>query len=1087
MYKNYTKQVLRVMKITTVILFFAFMQVSASVIAQRLTLQKQDISLKQFFNEINRQTAYTVVWSADQVDGDLKLKVDFKNTPLLEVLDQALNNTRLSYSIENKTIIIKQKQLTVLDKIIAVLKNINIHGRITDNNGVALVGASVRIKNGAGYTATDGQGYFTLQGVDENAVLVISYIGYMTKQVKANADLSAIKLDVATSGLDSVSVIGYGTTTKRTSTNNILTINAATIAEQPVSNPMMALEGRTPGVLVTTTNGFTGSDISIQIRGINSISSGTGPLYIIDGVPIESYSTPGENLIFNPHSYMSPLSTLNPADIATIDVLKDADGTAIYGSRGANGVILITTKKGKKGATKFSVDYYSGLSRIDRFLDFLNTPEYLAFRKAAFAADGLTPTTDDAPDLTVWSPTANTDWQRLLYGKSASVNDIQASASGGDDNTRYFLGMGYHNEGSIVDANGYDKRTNFHLSLDHDFDNKKGNISATVTYGNDNLRTPVSDPYEDINVPPNMPVYNPDGSLYWLNNSVTNPLSYLKTTATTNTDSFVGNMTISYSLLPGLNLKMSANYTKHNQSQVDLSPSISQNPFINYGYEGASQFNTNNLQTYNLEPQLNYITNLGKGKLTALLGSTLQKSSDNSSYLSVAGFSSDLLLPDAGAASAIQYASTTSDSYKYASLFTRLTYNLSDEYIINGVVRRDGSSRFGPGKQYGDFWSLGGAWVFTQEKFISDNLPFLTFGKLRSSYGLVGNDQIADYQYLQTYTSTVPYRGTSSLVPQQVANPNYSWEVTKKLEVALELSFLKGRINFNTAWFENRSENQLVSYPLASQTGFTSYVANIPALVQNKGWEFELVTKNIKSKDFSWTTSFNFTTSTNRLLKFPGLANSPYSTSFQIGKTLNNAVVFNYTGVDKQTGLPTFTDVDKDGQISYPNDVTTLVSLDPKFYGGIGNTFVYKSVSLDVFLQFVNKKSFGFFNSFYSPPGFMTNVTPYIANNYWTGPGSSAMFPRLTTNYGTAVAQDFGNLQYSTGNITDASFLRVKNVSLSYLLPGAFVKGIGFDQIKFFVQCQNLFTFTKFPGGDPETGNGTPPLRTISTGFHFTF
>jgi TonB-linked SusC/RagA family outer membrane protein len=1098
MYKIFTKclcnpplcirKALLIMKLTVILLIASIMQISASTLAQNVTYTKKGATLAQVFKEVRKQTGYNVIWNLEQLNGSLKIDAQFNNASLDNVMNECLRDKPLTFVIQEKTVVIKTKSFldNTINKLQKLFKDINVHGRVVDNEGNGLLGASIKVKDESKIATTDEKGNFSLDKIDENSVLVISYVGYLTKEINASSDLAKIILETSNSKLDAVTVIGYGTTTKRIATNNILSIGAATIAEQPVSNPIMALEGRTPGVLITQSSGLPGADIAITIRGLNSINSGTGPLYVIDGVPVESYTQPTEYQSSVGGRSVSPLNTINPADIASIDILKDADGTAIYGSRGANGVILITTKKGKKGPTKFSVDYYSGVSKIDHFMDFLNTPQYLALRRQAFAADGITPTTDNAPDLLVWDQNTNTKWQKLLYGNNNNVNDVQASASGGDDNTRFFMNGGYHNEGSVLDGNGYDRRFNFHLNLDHDFDKKKGNITTNISYGNDNIRSPLQDPYGAINAPPNMPLYNPDGSLYWLSSSQQNPLSYLKSYSLIQTDNFIGNLTINYKLLPNLNFKLSTGYTKRNQAQTNLQPSTSLNPYIDYGYNNSSEFINNKVQTYTVEPQLNYSTVLGKAKISALLGGTLQGSSAGSEDLQVGGFSSDALLQNASAASTAIYYATGSDAYKYASLFGRLTYNLDDKYIINGVYRRDGSSRFGPGKQYGDFWSLGGAWVFSQEQFIKNNLPFISFGKLRGSYGLVGNDQISDYQYLQTYSSTYPYQGVSGLIPKQLANPDYSWEVNRKLEFGLEFGLFNNRINLTTSWFRNHSDNQLVSYPLASQTGFTSYTANFPALIENKGWEFELETKNIRSKDFSWNTSFNLTISRNKLLKFPGLDSSPYYGSLEIGQPLNVFLNLHFTGVDPKTGIPNFQDVDKDGQISYPNDYTSPVSSDPKYYGGIGNTFSYKNVSLDVFFQF-EKRELLDYSGIFNAAGFMYNVTTSVANNVWMAPGNITSLPRLTTTYGTPAESAYENYTSSDAIYSDASFVRLKNVSLSYTLPSTFVKSIGFDNIKFFIQGQNLLTFTKYKGVDPETGSFTPPLRTISAGFHFTF
>lgn len=993
--------------------------------------------------------------------------------------------TRFTFPLTNLLLLL----LITLSASAEKLPLYNISGRIITEDGSVLQGISITVKGSSKATISGENGEFILKDIDKNDVLVLTSIGYETKEIAiAGRTHLEITLKIQVNSLEETVVIGYGTAKRQTLTGSVVKVGARDIEKQPVANPLQALQGRTAGVFINSNSGISGSDISVQIRGVNSVAAGSAPLYVIDGVPVASVSI---SKVYGASGYISPLSTINPSDIESIEILKDADATAIYGSRAANGVLLITTKKGKAGKTKLDVDFYSGASKVTRFIDFLDTKQYLALRRKAFANDGIIPDADNAPDLLLWDSTQYTDWQRLLLGNTASLTNAQATISGGDERTRFLLGAGFHQEGTVLIGDGYQKRGNVHLNVEHNSIDKKFSLSTTLTYGNDNISTIGSDPYWSITAPPNMPVYDSTGNKpYWLGGTTDadNPVSYKYSGAKTKSDNFIGNASVRYKLLPSLDLKLDLGYTKLTQRQHSEYPSTALNPNYNYGYKNYAYFANSYSQTYSIEPQINYGINIGRGKLTALLGSTFQTNVSGSDYLTALNFSTDALLGSLGAAGSISSKSTTYAEYKYESVFGRVNYDWDGKYIVNGVYRRDGSSRFGPGKRFGNFWSVGGAWIFTKEGFIQQALPFVSFGKLRGSYGVTGNDQIGNYQYLQTYTSTTyPYQGSAGLYPNRLANPDYSWEINKKLEFAAELGFLKNRISVTAAWYQNRSSNQLVSYPLASQTGFTSYQANLQALVENKGWEFELSTKNIVSKDFQWTTTFNITLAKNKLLKFPKLSSSAYANTYVIGESLNIFKLYHYTGVNPDNGVPEVEDVDKDGIASYPNDYINAGTSDPKYYGGIGNSFSYKGLTLDVFFQFQKQLGYGYLWTFYQPPGFMYNVSTKYATNYWEAAGHAATNPGLTSTSGSEIYDAYYNYYtFADATLSDASFIRLKTLSLSYTIPAKQSRKAGFDNIRIFVQGQNLLTFTHYDGLDPETQTATPPLKTITAGIHFT-
>jgi len=413
--------------------------------------------------------------------------------------------------------------------------------------------------------------------------------------------------------------------------------------------------------------------------------------------------------------------------------------------------------------------------------------------------------------------------------------------------------------------------------------------------------------------------------------------------------------------------------------------------------------------------------------------------------------------------------------------------------------RRDGSSRFGPNKKFGNFGSVGAAWVFSEEKFLKDKASWFSFGKLRSSYGVVGSDEIGDYQYLESFTaSTAVYNGSSSLVPSRIANNDFQWESTKKFELALELGFLNDRLSLTGSYYKNRSSNQLINYPLSTQTGFTGYQSNLPATVQNSGVEISLTSTNIKGKNISWTTSFNISRNENKLLSFPSIEKTSYYTTYLVGQPISLMTAYQFLGIDPATNLPSFADLNGTGGTQTPTtglaaigrgDRYVVGTAYPKFFGGLTNSITYKGISLDFTFQFVKQKGRNLAASSFYPPGYMYNAAASVMNDYLAlGSPDYLITAGLTGTNGRAAYFGYTYWTGSDANIVDASFIRMKNVSLSYLLPIKWLSKIGAENVRVFTQGQNLFTITGYKGIDPESqGVVTPPLRTITAGLQLTF
>lgn len=970
---------------------------------------------------------------------------------------------------------------------------IDIHGKVTNTAGTPLEGVSVSVKHSAKGTITKGDGSFHINKVAGNAILVISLIGYAEKEVTVNNQNSFnITLAAKDTEMDEVMVIGYGTAKKSTLTGSVTKVKGETIVQQPIMNPVLALQGRVPGVNITTASGNLGANVNVSIRGTNTILASSNPLYIIDGVPMPASG-------INAATYggaagtQSPFINLNAADIESIEVLKDAEATGIYGSRGANGVILISTKKGKAGPTRFNVDVYRGYQQAVNKLDLLSTQEYVQMRKDAFAADGITPTIDNAYDILEWGDQRYTDMQKLIFGNTATITDAQANVQGGSERTQFMLGAGFRDENAVLMGKNNQKKGTARLNISHRSANNKFSANASVTYSTIKMASIGTSGFSYAWFAPNMPLTDERTGLPYFRGTASNTHSALRYTySETDMNSYnvIVSSSFAYKILPTLEAKVDASYTRLDYRGIEKYKAGYYNPNENLDYNNHAVFGSDYQNTYNIEPQLNYNTKLGLGKLSVLAGSTFQQTVAGGDLVTARNFPSELLMDNLASAGLIASYSTTYNQYKFNSLFGRVGYDIDGKYIASVNYRRDGSSRFGPGKQFGDFGSAGIAWILSKEKFFTDRFKFISFAKLRTSYGLTGNDAIGNYQFMETYGATPnTYNYNSGLYANRLGNNFLGWETNKKFEVALELNFLNNRITTTSAFFNNNSSNQLVNYPVPTQTGWSSYVANIDANIRNRGFEFEVNSTNINTKDLTWRTSFNITFFRNKLIDFPNLVNSSYSNTYEIGKSINVYRRYEFAYIDTLTGIPVTVDRDKSGTYGVA-DYISYGDADPRYYGGLGNTISYKGFELDFFFQFTKRPyANGYINSSNaSQPGIIYNIPKFLLEGIWTEPGDAATRPRLSTvNSGTFSAA-YNRYRFSTAGIEDASYIRLKTVELAYRLPKRLTDPIRASAIRIYARAQNLFTLTKYKGYDPETpGTATPPMRVITLGFNIGF
>lgn len=1102
----------RIMKLTAIILLAACLQLSAKGVSQTITLSLKDAPIQTVFKEIERQTEYTFFADVRWFQMAKKVTIEVKSLPLNQVLNLCFKDQPFTYSISGKTITLAPKKKQVdKDSQTSVSQKpvIDVKGRVVNSKGEPVTDATVTVQGTNQRTVTNTNGEFTLTGINGDALIVISHVQYEAENISLNG-LSIVNatLQIKVNNLDELQVIAYGSTTKRFNTGNVSTVKAIDIEKQPVNNPLLALEGRVPGLFITQSTGFPGAGVGVRIQGQNSIGKGNDPLYVIDGMPYVSQLLPSlTNILGRSNDNISgggattagnPLNFINPSDIESIDVLKDADATAIYGSRAANGAILITTKKGKAGQTRININIQNGWGIVSRKLDLLNTQQYLEMRKEAINNDGLTPNPDADFDLTLWDTTRNTDWQKVLLGGTANYQDIQTSVSGGTTNTQILVGAGYHKETTVLPGNLSDEKGSLHFNLNNVSSNQKFRLSLSGNYLVDNNRLIYNDLTETaINLAPNAPsLFNPDGTLNWEQspNGIStwfNPLAYLNKKYRNKTNNLISNATLSYQILPEINLKSSFGYTSLQSSEIVLFPLTSIEPENRPFSNRASTFGNNSISSWIIEPQINYHKEVKIGTLDVLLGMSIQKINSNQTQLIGLGFNSDAVMEDVKSAPIVRITSSINSVYKYNAGFGRINYNLYNKYILNLTFRRDGSSRFGSSNQFHNFWSLGGAWIFTNYKFIKDKLSFLSFGKIKGSYGTTGNDQIGDYQFLNQYSvvgADMSYQNSIGLLPNGLTNPHLQWEETQKLNIGIDLGVNNDRILVNANYFQNRSSNQLLFYQLGITSGASGLLRNFPATVQNSGWEFSLNTSNFKGKNFTWSSTINLTIPKNKLVSFSELDKSSYVNRFVIGETINLSKAYKFLGVDPTTGKYSFED-GKGGSTFRPDttqDVTRNAHINPmpNVYGGFQNSFQYNGFTIDILFQFVKQK--GRSNKFGIYPGSGNGIgglnQPISILSRWQKPGDITDIQRfnadfsLSDQYSAATASDFA--------WEDASYVRLKNVSISWQVPDRWRQKARLNNARIYVQGQNLATITKYSGIDPENLSLTtlPPLRVWTIG-----
>lgn len=957
-----------------------------------------------------------------------------------------------------------------------------ITGVVSDEAG-PLLGASILIKNTSQGTVSDQNGFYEIMAQPSDT-LIFSYIGLISQELPVNLQKELhVTLHIDETSLDEVVInAGYYKVSDRERTGSISRITAEEIEKQPVSNPLEALQGRITGVDVIQNSGISGGGFKVRVRGQNSLMAGNEPLYIIDGVPYDTQSLDSQNTSGRiiPNADVSPLNAINPESIESIEILKDADATAIYGSRGANGVILITTKKGKEGKTSFIVSSSTGISHVGGKIKLLNTEQYLEVRKEAFVNDGIFDYPDWAYDVNgTWDTNRYTDWQKELIGGTSNSRKISTQVSGGSSNTNFLVSGQFQKESTVFPQEyNYDRLT-VNNNLNHQSQDKRFKIVFTSGYSLEKNNLPSMDLTSDaISLPPNAPaLYNDEGNLNWENSTWTNPFAQLESTYNQNTNSLLSNSVLSYSISDDFEAKINAGYGFSLLKSQMIYPHSIYDPAYGVDSDWSSIIRNLGVRKYWVtEPQIQWKKKAKNSSWNILLGMTFQNLHYGQESIMGKGFPTNDLINNMSAANTVTILNENKTNYKYHSLFGRVNYEYQNRFFLNITGRRDGSSRFGSKNKYGNFGALGAAWVFKVRK----NNGWIDSGKLRGSYGLIGNDQIGDYQYLQTYSiEDYPYDNNIGLVPTRLYNPKFKWEKIIKREIAVELGIIDSKLMLLSSYYNNRSSNQLVRYSLPGTTGFQNIQANLNAEIENSGLELELQSSIFQKKNFSWDSSLNFSLPKNKLLSFPDLETSSYSNRYVIGESINIVKLYELEGVDPETGIFKFKDFNGDGVISSDQDRQYKADLSPKFFGGFNNTIRFKGWAFNFFLQFVKKYGYNQYR-YTEPPGMMSNHSLSVLDR-WQHPGDKAAMQRYTTGENYEAYLAYSRFIQSNGVISDASYIKLRSIDISYTLM--FDQKAAINSCRVFLQGLNLLTFTNYKGGDPEQNTGfIPPQRKIMFG-----
>lgn len=960
-------------------------------------------------------------------------------------------------------------------------QNKTITGKVTsEKDGSALPGVSVTPKGASGGTSTSNDGTFSITIPANISILTFSGVGYDSKDVNVTSQLTVnVSLKSTTVDMNEVVVIGYGTQRRREVTGAISKVTSDKITSLPTPSFEASLQGRAPGVQVVQGSGLAGSGSVVRIRGIGSVSAGGDPLYVLDGVPIVSDPFLRGN---SGAQNQNPLATINPNDIESIEILKDAGAAGIYGSRGANGVVLITTKKGKSGAPRFNYNNRFGFTTWAMRPKFLSGPDWLQLRQEAWENDGNTGKAP-LPGGITWEQAerTNTDWWKELT-RTGFINEHNASMTTGNKWLKSYVGASYAKDESYIKGNAYERlgvRGNFDFQA---LSNLKFNLNVSWNNGN-NHRVPAAwagglgDAMSTAL--PIYPIYNDDKS-YWRGGA--NPVFRRDQTKWRNTENkYFGSVGVEYQPIKDLVIKATAS--------VDFTTSFD-DQFESALYMGrtdvagiAKRYIFHNLNktgtitaSYNWAPTDDH-------KFNFLIGSESQEVTKKDYNGDIYTFTDKPFwqnkslyrhvrdsLENAGIRTFDERGAWT-----FVSFFGRINYSLKNRYVLQLLARADGSSKFGPNNKFGFFPAASAAWIITEEDFMKD-IDFVRFLKFRASYGVVGNADIGDGMYYAKISpGGQPFIGGATLYPDNIANPDLKWETMRNFDLALEFAVWNNRLSGEIAYYNKTTTDQLLNGAVQPSIGFDRYLRNLDGgKIVNQGVELSLTAKLIEKKDITWTVGGNISKNYNEVISLGQLTADAVSggtndTRIIPGYPVGTNYLARFVGVDPNDGLPIW--LDKTGKTTKTFSLDHRVPVGkviPDYVGGFNSNFTYKGFDLGVLFTYAIGGNL-YDGSAKRQDGIVTdwNMRTDIVDR-WRQPGDMTKYPRLTMNTSTYPGLSSEWQYNSTMFLYDADYLRLRELTLSYTLPSKMFSNGRIRGIKAFVTGMNLLTFTKYPGGDPE-------------------
>ncbi|MBO9563029.1 MAG: TonB-dependent receptor [Niastella sp.] len=981
-------------------------------------------------------------------------------------------------------------------------QNRTITGKVTDEKGTPIPNVSVLVKGTQVGTTTKSDGTYSIGVPASGKILVFSSIDLETKEVAIGSSATLnVSLADANKTMDQVVVVGYQAIRKKDVAGAISKISGSEIDNLPMPSFAQALQGRAAGVNITAANGIPGGTMNVRIRGVGSINAGNDPLYVVDGVQLNTS-------VGSINTQNNPLSFLNTDDIESIEILKDAAAASIYGARAANGVVLITTKKGLVGKTKYTASAYYGESSALKLVDPLTTQEWykVRYEAVANANPNMTPAAIRTSVLSSLGVSTSLDdkgidslptydWQDASFHKG-KITSVEATMQGGNQNVNYYLSGAYSKQTAIIQPTDFQRATLFSkisfkiskkLTLDNGISLSTFSQNAPYSTGNTGFGNPA---YASSMMMPINPIYNPDGTYYGMpgsgqalvgsfNHNILAVADYI--TYFTRTNSLLANMSLTYNVLPELTLRTMAGLD-YRLTQDERY----QDPRINDAY--AVKGRLSNQTDWNVNFITNTTANYRKTfaedhSVNALLGIEFRKDQNQWFQADAQGFPSYQLRYLSAASTASSVSGQWNGNAAF-SQFAKVGYTYRDKYILNYTVRRDGSSRFGTNNLYGVFQSVQLAWNAKEESFLA-NVDAISDLKVRYSFGQAGNDQIGNTQFRQLYGAARIYGNSSAINPTQLGNPDLSWETREEHNIGLDVAFLNGRVSLTADVYRKINKDLLLSRSLYATTGFSSITQNLGS-VENKGLELLLIVKPVDGA-FKWNSSFNISFQKNKVKElYDGLQALPGDATIRVGESLGSFYLAEWAGVNPATGRGMW--YDKGGNITYnPLDADRKVvgNVYPTHYGGWTNTFSYKGLSLEAFLQYEygRVRPDEQFQQMMRMGGTGVNTLKEGFYGRWQKPGDIVDVPRPVNGMA-----EINSVSWATGTryYYKTDYVRLKTITLSYELPAKLIRKYSFEGIRVYVQGINLWTYTKWNGYDPEyTGSNTgtiPQSKNMTAG-----